>query len=199
MSQCVRSGRGEVLPADMVWEADRLCDESAVARARLARRIDMRISAPLGKLATNRGTGADDASGGCCASSPAATCCGLRAEPARRARPRRGARSPRAHGGGAARRRGPGHHRRTGGRRVRRPTPLWFYVLREAEVQGEGNSLGHVGSRILTETIVGLLLGDPASYLNDDTPWDPSQGVTLPDGRAIRTIRDFLQFTGMPA
>ena len=78
-------------------------------------------------------------------------------------------------------------------------TPLWFYVLREAEIRGGGNHLGETGSRIVAETIVGLLKGDPTSYLNADTPWDPSQGVLLDDGRQIRTIRDFLQFSGIPA
>ena len=78
-------------------------------------------------------------------------------------------------------------------------TPLWFYVLREAEIQGGGNHLGEVGSRLVAETIVGLLKGDPTSYLNADTPWHPCQGVLLHDGRAILTIRDFLQFSGIPA
>ena len=44
----------------MVWEADRLCDESGSHPARLARRIDWRISATLGNLANHLGEGADD-------------------------------------------------------------------------------------------------------------------------------------------
>ena len=53
-------GRSEVLPADMVWEADRLCDESGSHPARRARHIDWRISAPLGNMANRIGEGADD-------------------------------------------------------------------------------------------------------------------------------------------
>jgi hypothetical protein len=45
-------------------------------------------------------------------------------------------------------------------------TPLWCYILREAQVQTEGASLGVVGSRIIAETIVGLLKKDPNSFLS---------------------------------
>ena len=40
-------------------------------------------------------------------------------------------------------------------------TPLWYYVLKEAEVRANGNSLGELGSRIVCETIIGQLLNDP--------------------------------------
>ena len=36
-------------------------------------------------------------------------------------------------------------------------TPLWYYILREAMVQANGNHLGKVGSRIVAETFVGLI------------------------------------------
>ncbi|MEA2825817.1 MAG: hypothetical protein QOG43_256 [Actinomycetota bacterium] len=77
-------------------------------------------------------------------------------------------------------------------------TPLWYYVLKEAEVRANGNSLGEVGSRIVCETLIGVLRNDPDSYLNQPTGWDPSDGVTLPNGDPITTIRDFLSFTGVP-
>ncbi len=78
-------------------------------------------------------------------------------------------------------------------------TPLWYYVLKEAEVRANGNSLGEVGSRIVCETLIGVLRNDPDSYLNVPTGWDPSEGVTLPNGDPITTIRDLLSFTGIPA
>ncbi|RJP62896.1 MAG: peroxidase [Comamonadaceae bacterium] len=54
-------------------------------------------------------------------------------------------------------------------------TPLWFYVLKEAEVFGRGK-LGPVGSRLVAETIFGLIVHDPDSYLNrTGTPWHPAQ------------------------
>jgi hypothetical protein len=76
-------------------------------------------------------------------------------------------------------------------------TPLWYYVLKEAEVRANGNSLGEVGSRIVCETIIGQLVHDRESYLNHHGGWDPSQGVRLANGDPIVTIGDFLQFAGV--
>jgi hypothetical protein len=73
-------------------------------------------------------------------------------------------------------------------------TPLWYYVLKEAEVRANGNALGELGSRILCETIIGLLVNDPNSYLNQEGGWDPSKGVKLANGDPIATIDDFLEF-----
>jgi hypothetical protein len=47
-------------------------------------------------------------------------------------------------------------------------TPLWFYVLREAQVLNGGTRLGPVGGRIVAETILGLLARDEFSYLNNN-------------------------------
>lgn len=83
-------------------------------------------------------------------------------------------------------------------------TPAWYYVLKESEVRANGDSLGEVGSRIVAETIIGLMQNDPSSYLNqhehdsdDDHLWNPSKGVKLPNGGEIRSIRDFLKFGGV--
>ncbi len=54
-----------------------------------------------------------------------------------------------------------------------RRTPLWYYVLKEAEVQGEGKRLGEVGSRIVGEVFVGLLEGDNNSFLAKQPDWTP--------------------------
>lgn len=78
-------------------------------------------------------------------------------------------------------------------------TPLWFYVLKEAEVRANGNSLGELGSRIVCETIIGQLLNDPESYLNQEGGWEPSMGVKLSNGDPIVTIGDFIRFAGIPA
>ena len=85
-------------------------------------------------------------------------------------------------------------------------TPLWYYVLKEAEVRANGNSLGELGSRIVCETIIGQLLNDLESYLKQQGGWDPSKGVKLPnpggdprDGNLIVTIRDFFRFAGLTA
>jgi heme peroxidase len=78
-------------------------------------------------------------------------------------------------------------------------TPLWFYVLKEAEVRTNGNSLGELGSRIVCETIIGQLLNDPESYLKQQGGWDPSKGAKLPNGDLIVTIRDLFRFAGLTA
>jgi hypothetical protein len=51
-------------------------------------------------------------------------------------------------------------------------TPLWYYVLCEAE-SGGGNHLGPVGGRIVAEVLTGLLAADPFSYLGKQPNWTP--------------------------
>ena len=60
--------------------------------------------------------------------------------------------------------------------RLATATPLWFYILREAKVQGEGRRLGEVGGRIVAEVLVGLLKGDRSSYLRQHPNWRPEGG-----------------------
>ena len=55
-------------------------------------------------------------------------------------------------------------------------TPLWFYVLREAEVTQNGERLGPVGGRIVAEVIIGLIEGDGQSYLRQEPDWTPTYG-----------------------
>ncbi len=52
-------------------------------------------------------------------------------------------------------------------------TPLWFYILKEAEQTTGGNGLGPVGGRIVAEVLIGLLRADPASYLALEPDWTP--------------------------
>ena len=73
-------------------------------------------------------------------------------------------------------------------------TPLWFYVLREAQVFEDGQRLGPVGGRIVAEVIIGLLLGDRDSYLRQDPDWKPSYGH---DGAF--TMVDLLKTAGVVA
>lgn len=53
--------------------------------------------------------------------------------------------------------------------------PLWYYILKEAEIMNHGHHLGEVGSRIVAETLVGLAWNDHYSYLFQMPRWDPSQ------------------------
>lgn len=71
-------------------------------------------------------------------------------------------------------------------------TPLWFYVLKEAQLRGGGERLGPVGARIVAEVFVGIVQGDPESYLGQPD-WTP----TLPASRpGTFTMTDLLQFVG---
>ncbi len=58
---------------------------------------------------------------------------------------------------------------------LRGNTPLWYYVLKEAEVLRQGASLGPVGSRIVADVILGALEADPESYISVAGPhWKPT-------------------------
>jgi Animal haem peroxidase len=76
-------------------------------------------------------------------------------------------------------------------------TPLWYYVLKEAEVMEGGVHLGPVGGRIVGEVIIGLLELDRHSYVSDSPHWRP----TLPqrNGQVTGDFRmvDFLTFAGV--
>jgi heme peroxidase len=71
-------------------------------------------------------------------------------------------------------------------------TPLWYYVLKEAEARHDGQQLGPVGGRIVAEVLIGLLSGDPQSYLTVQPGWKPT-GVPAATAGAF-TLADFLKF-----
>jgi hypothetical protein len=73
-------------------------------------------------------------------------------------------------------------------------TPLWFYVLREAEVMANGDHLGPMGGRIVAEVLFGLVQGDRQSYLRQDPSWRPTYGD---DGTF--TMVDLLRTAGVVA
>lgn len=53
-------------------------------------------------------------------------------------------------------------------------SPLWYYVLAEAERLAGGLTLGPTGGRIVGEVFIGLLELDPSSYLAADPTWTPT-------------------------
>jgi hypothetical protein len=59
-------------------------------------------------------------------------------------------------------------------------TPLWFYILKEADALHNGDQLGPVGGRIVGEVLVGIIDADPESFRSLDPDWTP----TLPARRA---------------
>jgi hypothetical protein len=53
-------------------------------------------------------------------------------------------------------------------------TPLWFYILKEAELLHDGDRLGPVGGRIVGEVLVGIIDADPESFRSVDPDWTPT-------------------------
>ncbi len=72
--------------------------------------------------------------------------------------------------------------------------PLWFYVLKEAELRHDGERLGAVGGRIVAEVILGLLELDRSSYLRMAPNWRPETPIARTAG--LFDVGDLLVFAG---
>jgi len=64
-------------------------------------------------------------------------------------------------------------------------TPLWLYVLKEAEAIEEGDRLGPVGGRIVGEVLLGIIDADPESFRSVDPSWRPTLPSHEKDGFSI--------------
>jgi hypothetical protein len=53
-----------------------------------------------------------------------------------------------------------------------RDTPLWYYILKEAELGG-GMNLGPLGGRLVADVVTTTLRADPNSYLSIHPNWKP--------------------------
>lgn len=80
------------------------------------------------------------------------------------------------------------------------PTPLWFYILKESELEegADGNPiaglhLGTVGGRVVGEVLLGLLNGDTQSYINQQPDWTPDPALDR-DGDGTFTMGDLIAF-----
>jgi hypothetical protein len=72
-------------------------------------------------------------------------------------------------------------------------TPLWYYILKEAEVFEDGLHLGPVGGRLVAEVFIGLLRTDPEGFLTREpqfTPWLGGIAGTF-------QMTDLLEFAGV--
>ncbi|TCL70385.1 heme peroxidase family protein [Rhizobium sp. BK251] len=74
-------------------------------------------------------------------------------------------------------------------------TPLWFYILAEAE-KGGGDRLGEVGSCLVAQTFVGTLLADPDSALSRGFTPDQSP-LRMPDNSPIDSIVKWMRFASV--
>lgn len=76
--------------------------------------------------------------------------------------------------------------------------PLWYYLLKEAEIEAGGIHLGPVGGRIVAEVFVGLAKGDPNCFLNVDPRWTPATatigGPLVPQEGQRLELRDIVGF-----
>ncbi len=72
-----------------------------------------------------------------------------------------------------------------------RDTPLWYYILKEAEIKrfGNGLRLGPVGSRIVGTVIANALHADPDSFLSIEPKWKP-----MLNDSPVQQMRDVLEF-----
>ncbi|MGP3696134.1 peroxidase family protein [Rhodobacter sp. NSM] len=70
-------------------------------------------------------------------------------------------------------------------------TPLWYYILKEAQLLRDGRALGPVGSIIVAETFLGLVHGDQRSFLWLRSNWKPELPRAEPD---TFTMVDLLNF-----
>jgi hypothetical protein len=74
-----------------------------------------------------------------------------------------------------------------------RNTPLWYYILKEAELAG-GTHLAGVGARIVAEVFLGLLAADPNPYLTRNPGWQPTLPSRTPGSFSMV---DLLTFAGV--
>jgi len=81
-------------------------------------------------------------------------------------------------------------------RRFDRSTPLFYYILKEAELMQDGERLGDVGGTIVAEVIVGLLQLDPSSFLSAPG-WAPELPTMSGSVTGDFHMVDFLAFAAV--
>jgi len=57
-------------------------------------------------------------------------------------------------------------------------TPLWYYILREADACTGGHRLGPVGGRIVADVLVGLNDADATSFRRSNPEWRPKKTLS---------------------
>jgi hypothetical protein len=67
-------------------------------------------------------------------------------------------------------------------------TPLWFYILKEADALEDGERLGPVGGRIVGETLIGIIDADPSSFRSVEPDWLPTLPARRPGSFGLADI-----------
>ena len=77
-----------------------------------------------------------------------------------------------------------------------RKTPLWYYVLKEAELTAKGAHLGPVGSKLIADVLMAAILRNANSYRSRNQAWAP----TLPGAENPKFfgMSDLLRFANAP-
>lgn len=57
-------------------------------------------------------------------------------------------------------------------------TPLWYYILREADAREGGHRLGPIGGRIVADVLVGLVDADAESFRRAGQGWRPRTALS---------------------
>lgn len=74
-------------------------------------------------------------------------------------------------------------------------SPLWYYILKEAQVQHGGQRLGKVGSRIVAEVFLAIMRADTSSFYMRRGSWEFEP--VIPHATAGKfTMVDLLNFVG---
>ncbi|MEC3863158.1 peroxidase family protein [Mesobacterium sp. TK19101] len=77
-------------------------------------------------------------------------------------------------------------------------TPLWLYILIEAAVVNDGRRLGPLGSTIVADTFLTLVLTSRTSILAPGAHWTPDQAqAALGTAAPIATVADLLTWTDL--
>ena len=77
-------------------------------------------------------------------------------------------------------------------------TPLWYYVLQEAEQYHDGTQLGPVGGQIIAEVFLAKLLRDPESFLAKDPSWNPKKEGIIEQESSSFELRDLVTYAHLP-
>ncbi|PUB14190.1 hypothetical protein [Yoonia sediminilitoris] len=82
-----------------------------------------------------------------------------------------------------------------------RQTPLCVYILKEAEILGQGKRLGPLGSTLVAETLVGILSNDHASALLQRGAttglWHPTDSTAI-SGVTIESFESLMRVLDLP-
>ena len=78
-------------------------------------------------------------------------------------------------------------------------TPLWYYILAEAELLEGGKRLGSVGATIVAEVLIGLVRKSPDSIFDQGGDWNRAQlsGKLEMDITGDFNLSDLLKLAGV--